>query len=209
MRRSARGARRLGRLALTLSVVVAAGGGWALAATTAPAGVIHACAAKQGGVLRLSVTCNRRERAVTWNVQGVPGTNGTSGNNGTNGADGANGSPGAPGTARAFGLVDVNGKLTRSKNATVTHVATGTYCITLAPGIDAKTTGIIATPDFGDDTTQPGAGPDNSAHIEFNSTGSCPPNSLAVQTFEVNNANSGGDHYDIEFGDEAFFFAVP
>jgi hypothetical protein len=195
-----------------LSVVLSAGAGWAVAATTTSGGVIHACASKHGGALRLSLACNNRERAVAWNVQGVPGkdgANGINGANGTNGVNGANGAPGAPGTARAFGLVATNGTLTRSKNATVTHVAIGTYCITLAPGIDAKTTGIIATPNFGDDTTRPGAGPDNSAHIEFNSTGSCPGNSLTVQTFEINNANSVGDHYDIELADEAFFFAVP
>jgi hypothetical protein len=139
-----------------------------------------------------------------WNVQGNPGKDGINGTNGSNGA------PGAPGTARAYGLVAPNGTLTRSKNATVTHDPnSATYCVTLAPGIDARTTGIVATPDFGDDTTRPGAGPDNSAHVEFNSSGACPGNSLAVQTFEVNNANSGGDHYDVELTDEGFFFVVP
>jgi hypothetical protein len=165
--------------------------------------VIHACASKRDGALRLAVSCGQRERPVLWNVQGIPGSNGTEGANGSNGADGA------PGTARAYGLVASNGTLSGSKNATVTHVGPGSYCIALAPGINAKTTGIVATPDFGDDTTQPGAGPDNSAHIEFNGGGSCSPNSLAVQTFKINNDNSGADHYDNEVNDEAFFFAVP
>ena len=180
--------RQIVPLLAAVAVAVSAGAGWAVAAATSTGGVIHACAAKSGGALRLSLTCSQSERAVAWDLQGAPGP---------------------PGTARAFGLVAANGTLTRSKNATVTHVAGGDYCITLAPGIDAKRTGIIATPDFGDDTTQPGAGPDNSAHIEWGSGGSCPANSLAVETFKVNNANGGGDHYDVEFADEAFFFAVP
>jgi hypothetical protein len=199
--------RRAPQIVVLAVLVLAAGTGWAVAATSGSAGVIHACAADRGGALRLAVSCHKHERAVAWNVQGAPGINGINGANGSNGSPGA---PGAPGTARAYGLVASNGTLTRSKNATVTHAAaSATYCITLAPGIDAKTTGIVATPDFGDDTTQPGAGPDNSAHIEFNSTGSCPGNSLSVQTFKVNNANSGGDHYDVELADEAFFFVVP
>jgi hypothetical protein len=198
---------RAQQIVVLAALVLAAGTGWAVAATNGSAGVIHACAAARGGALRLAASCHKRERAVAWNVQGVPGQNG---NNGMNGSDGAPGATGTAGTARAYGLVAANGALTRSKNATVTHdLNSATYCVTLAPAIDAKTTGIIATPDFADDTTQPGAGPDNSAHIEFNSGGSCPGNSLSVQTFKVNNANSGGDHYDVEFNDEAFFFVVP
>jgi hypothetical protein len=193
-------------VALALLLVLAAAG-WAVAATSGSAGVIHACAAARGGALRLAANCRKHERAIAWNVQGVPGKDGI---NGTNGSNGSPGATGTPGTARAYGLVAANGTLTRAKNATVTHLSdSATYCVTLPPGIDARTTGIIATPDFGDDTTQPGGGPDNSAHVEFNSGGSCPGNSLSVQTFKVNNANSGGDHYDVEFADEAFFFVVP
>jgi hypothetical protein len=72
---------------LTIAVVVglAAGGGWAFAAITGSSGVIHACAAKRGGALRLAVKCKHNERAISWNMQGIPGNNGT---NGTNGAPG-------------------------------------------------------------------------------------------------------------------------
>src|SRR6516165_6457380 len=64
-------------LTLTLVVALAAGGGWAVAAATTSTGVIHACASKTTGVLRLARKCKMTERPVVWNVQGVPGRNGT------------------------------------------------------------------------------------------------------------------------------------
>jgi hypothetical protein len=199
--------RRAIQLVLVLSFVLSAGAGWALAASTTPGGVIHACASARGGSLRLSVTCHRHERPIAWNVQGVPGAPGV---NGANGANGTNGAPGAPGTARAYGLVAGNGTLTRSRNATVSHPSVGTYCITPAAGIDPATTGVLATPDFSADTTHGGLPPDQSAHVEFASSPSgCPAGALSVLTFRINNANAAGDHYDVEPADEAFFFVVP
>jgi hypothetical protein len=193
------------------AVLVLAVAGWALAATTTSGGVIHACAAKRGGALRLSAPCKARERAITWNVQGLPGKDGSNGTNGINGTDGANGAPGAAGTARAFGLVELRGTLSRSKNATVSRVATGVYCITPAAGIDVTTTGIVATPDFTTDTTTLGPPPvARSAHIEVASAHpNCPGNAFEVETFEINTGNVSGDNYDVELANQSFFFVVP
>ncbi len=195
-----RGRGRVLSFIVAVTLVLAAGAGWAVAVTTS-GGVIHACAATRGGALRLSATCHRRERPIAWNIQGVPGTNGL---------NGAPGAAGAAGTARAYGLVAGDGTLTRSKDATVSHPSVGTYCIRPGAGIDPATTGVLATPDFSNDTTHAGLPPDESAHVEFVSSSSdCPAGSLEVETFRVNNANSGGDHYDVELADQAFFFAVP
>jgi hypothetical protein len=51
------------------------GGLMAAAATTSP--VIKACAAKNGGALRLASRCHSNERAVHWNVRGPQGKPGT------------------------------------------------------------------------------------------------------------------------------------
>lgn len=91
--------RKAGRSILVMLGLVVAGSGWAFAATAASNKVIHACAAKRGGALRLAGKCSKTERAVTWNVQGVPGKNGFNGTNGTNGTDGA---PGATNVAIRF-----------------------------------------------------------------------------------------------------------
>jgi hypothetical protein len=37
----------------------------------------------------------------------------------------------------------------------------------------------------------------------------CPAGALSVLTFRIDNANSAGDHYDVEPADQSFFFAVP
>ena len=189
-------------------IVLASGAGWALAATNDAAGVIHACAAKRGGTLRLARACSKRERPVSWNVQGVPGPPGRDGTNGTNGT---NGTDGAPGSARAFGLVSPDGSLSRSKNATVTHANPGVYCITPAPGIDPATAGVIATPDFTNDSTlSDRTSSNNTAHVEFLSHNSeCPAGTLEVDTFEINNSNPGGDHYTVNHKDQSFFFVIP
>lgn len=131
--------------------VLAAGGGWAFAASTNKQGVLHACAAKQGGALRLAHKCRKSERAVSWNIHGVPGAPGTNGASGTNGT---NGSPGAPGTARAYGVITSTGNVVaaKSKNLTafaVTSQGPGVYCVN-SPGIDPATVQPIATADFDD-----------------------------------------------------------
>ena len=85
-------------LAMALALAVLGAGGWALAED--PGGVIHACANKKTGALRIakrSGACSEKEAAVSWNVQGVPGRNGTNGINGQPGANGTNGTNGTNG----------------------------------------------------------------------------------------------------------------
>ncbi len=134
------------------------------------------------------------------------------------GPAGANGANGAPGSARAYGFVTGGGALSRSKNVTgVTHPSTGAYCIALAAGINASTTGLVATPDFfGDSTTGT-----STAHTEWDSAAQfCPAGRLEVDTFRVDTSgttiatDSGGDavsvpRYTNTDLDEPFFFVVP
>jgi hypothetical protein len=77
-------------LSIAVVAVVAAGGSWALAATTS--GAIHACANKKSGALRLAGKCSKKhERAVSWNITGPQGLRGATGAKGTNGTNGTNG----------------------------------------------------------------------------------------------------------------------
>ncbi len=69
--------RRRVLIGLVVGVAVAAGGGWALAASSR--GVIHACASKKTGALRLANGCKATEKTVKWNVQGPPGLTGPRG----------------------------------------------------------------------------------------------------------------------------------
>ena len=133
-------------LAAGVALVAGAGGGWALAAGSAA--VLHACANKRTGALRLAARCNAKyERGVSWNVQGTPGTPGPAGQNGSNGRNGSNGANGLPGSARAFGHVAADGTLTHSLSASVRHSSgTGIYCISAA-GIDPSATTLVTVAD--------------------------------------------------------------
>ena len=80
-----------GRTAVLLAVALAgalgAGGGWALGASSNA--VIHACANKKTGAVRLARTCRTRtERTVVWNQRGIPGPQGPKGDTGPQGAPG-------------------------------------------------------------------------------------------------------------------------
>jgi hypothetical protein len=132
---------------------------------------------------------------------GLPGPAGPAGPAGLNGSNGANG---ADGTARAYGLIDNSGNLSRSAGVTsVSHPSTGLYCITLRPGIDPATTGIVATPEHGGDSTTTS----NIAHVEFRADASdCPAGTLEVLTSKV--LVSGSALSNTSF-DQEFFFAVP
>ena len=91
------GSRVASYLAVAVAGILVGAGGFAFAASSS--GVIHACANKKTGALRLSNSCKKKtERAAVWNVQGpqgLPGKNGTNGTNGTNGINGTNGANGA------------------------------------------------------------------------------------------------------------------
>src|SRR5207247_1499684 len=108
-------------LAMLLAAVLAAGAGYAVAATSS--NTIKACAKKSNGALRIASRCHKTERAIRWSItgpQGVPGTNGT------NGANGANGSNGASAVLNATtlnwggaGPADTNSDLTFRENRTI------------------------------------------------------------------------------------------
>jgi hypothetical protein len=155
--------------------------------------------------------------------RGTQGPKGDPGQNGTNGLDGTpgqNGTNGLDGTARAYGLV--NGAtltVTRSKNITsVTNPSTGEFCIWLAAGISASTTGAVVTPDFSQDDTQFGTSNGEQTIAELKSSSDdCGANALEVITAvrQVTTAPDpqGGATFvtDVSnvLANEAFFIAVP
>jgi collagen triple helix repeat protein len=105
---------------LVLTVLLCAGGvAYATAGRSSVAtSVINACQAKKMGLLRVvrqSSACTSKETAISWNVQGRPGTPGpagpagAAGQPGPIGASGAAGQPGRPGADGAPGVQGVKG----------------------------------------------------------------------------------------------------
>lgn len=84
-------------LAVAVAGILIGAGGVAVAAPSG--GVLHACAGKTTGLLRLASRCTKRERAVTWNVQGRQGTQGERGQQGMQGVQGIQGARGDKGDA--------------------------------------------------------------------------------------------------------------
>jgi hypothetical protein len=99
-----RGHLTAGRLGLIV-VLVAVMSGVAAAASSGGGAVIHACANKRTGVLRIITPgrkgsagrCAKSERALSWNTQGIRGPTGPAG------ATGAQGPQGVPGPAGGKG----------------------------------------------------------------------------------------------------------
>jgi hypothetical protein len=86
------------------------------------------------------------EQPISWGVQGPQGPSGTPG---SQGPQGSQGSAGTSGTARAYGFVAYDGKLSQSKNASVTHLSIAEdsiNCISV-PGVSAEDTPILVTPE--------------------------------------------------------------
>jgi Collagen triple helix repeat (20 copies) len=185
-------------------VLLLAGGGYAIAASGSS---IRACANKRSGALRLANRCKKSERGLSWNANGptgAAGSRGPQGPQGPQGIQGTQGVQGAPGTAKAYGLINSNGTLSRSSgNVTVSKVNVGEYCVTVS-GVDAQTEGGVATPDFSNDSTMIS----NITHVELRSDSSdCPVASqFDFETSKVT-ANSSGLVYSP--ADEGFFFVVP
>jgi len=86
---------RIGPLVAVTALVLAAGGGWALAASKGSA--IHACANKKSGALRVAGKCRKREHGLTWNIRGPAGSRGLQGAAGAIGPQGPAGSTGPQG----------------------------------------------------------------------------------------------------------------
>jgi hypothetical protein len=146
-------------------------------------------------------------------LHGVPGPRGAQG---IQGAQGTQGTQGVPGTARAYGRVAGDGTLTRSKNITsVSHPATGVYCLAPTAGIDPAQTGLIATPDYSADATVIGGTNGNQAIVEWRSGPSaCAAGQMQVMTGLRTVSTTGSSDGDVRtvnnaYADQGFFFVIP
>jgi hypothetical protein len=144
--------------------------------------------------------------------QGIQGPQGPAGERGPQGLQGI---PGVPGTARAFGLVNDAGQVSRSTGVTNVDIpSVGVFCLTLAHGIDAGQTGLVATPDSDDDSTKFGDNVDQ-AFVEWVSGAEdCPAGDLEVRTGIRTISTGGSPDGDVRTIstvalDEGFFFVVP
>jgi Collagen triple helix repeat (20 copies) len=207
--------------AIALLALFVALGGVSYAATSLPANSVGSKQLRSAAVTPSKV--NRNTIALFRGQRGAPGSAGPQGPKGDPGAPGAQGAQGiqgvpgvqgVPGTARAYGRVSASGTITRSKNVTsVTRPRTGTYCIALAD-IDALQTGLIATPDFDNDSTFFGS-IGSQAIVEWKAGASdCPSGQLEVLTGIRSVSSNGSTDGDVRtvtntHTDQAFFFVVP
>jgi hypothetical protein len=106
---------------VALLVVLAAGGGYALAASNTK--TITVCADKGTGILHLKThgKCKRGQTRVTWNQKGPQGPQGV---------QGPAGQPGAPAVS-VWGQVTNSGSLLSGQGLSVQHVSAGTYQVTI------------------------------------------------------------------------------
>jgi hypothetical protein len=148
-------------------------------------------------------------------IQGFQGSPGERGAQGVQGLQGVQGIQGVPGTARAFGLVNDAGRLSRSTNVTNVDIPrVGVFCLTLAREIDISQTGLAATPDSDDDSTKFGDNVDQ-AFVEWVSGAEdCPAGDLEVRTGIRTISTGGSPDADVRTVstaplDEGFFFVVP
>jgi hypothetical protein len=143
------------------------------------------------------------------------GPQGPKGAPGPQGPKGDSGATGAPGTARAYGRVAADGTLSRSKNVVaITKPYSNAYCIQLTAGIDASQTGVIATPDWAEDSTEFKANGQQTI-VEWRSDASaCPAGQLEVITGIRYVSTAGSPDGDVRsvnngYHAEPFFFVVP
>jgi hypothetical protein len=94
----------------TVAIFVAMGGGaYGVSAIPAKDGTVYGCFHKKTGKLRVvkkGKRCKKKERRISWNVQGVrgtPGSAGVQGPKGDAGQQGAKGDAGSPGSTGAAG----------------------------------------------------------------------------------------------------------
>ena len=147
--------------------------------------------------------------------RGIQGPQGPPGERGAQGLQGVPGIQGVPGTARAFGLVDDVGTLSRSANvAGVDIPQEGVFCLALAPGIVTAQTGLVAIPDGDDDSTKFGDNVDQT-FVEWASAAmDCPGRDLEVRTGIRTISTDGSPDADVRTVstvalNEGFFFVVP
>lgn len=133
-------------------------------------------------------------------AQGLAGAQGAKGDPGPTGPQGSAGPQGPAGTARGYGLVAPDGTLSRSKNATVTKIDTGRYCVKVA-GVDPLAAGLVASLDF-DHTALGGVG---NLEVNTNSLPSC-TGGARVNTFLM---TATGSSLTRSYADLGFFFVAP
>jgi len=201
--------RRTGRLtvaAVAAGVCVAAGGGYAVAASGRDA-TVTACVSARTHALYVG-RCARHDSRLSWNEQGPRGRRGATGATGPAGPAGATGPQGiqgvagADGTAKAYGLWSGTA-LSESKNvASATSPATGVVCVTVN-GVSPANEGAVAMPDYSTDDTVTS----NMAHVEWESSGSgCAPGEFEFRTFDVTVA---AGVLNVADKAEGFFFVIP
>jgi hypothetical protein len=131
--------------------------------------------------------------------QGPQGPRGARGPRGLTGPRGATGASGAPGSARAWAVVDHEGKLLKGFNiASVSKIATGLYCIEPGGGIGPANAAALATLDYSD---QPVFSTDGIVVFSETAGNSCTDPS---RQFEILTVDS-----DSHFKDDGFDFMVP
>jgi hypothetical protein len=97
------------KIAATLAVFLAAGGGaWAASSTGK---TIHACFKRHGGALRIAGRCKHGERPLSWNQIGPSGASGAKGATGKTGKAGPQGLPGAAGPSDVYAVGEASGTL--------------------------------------------------------------------------------------------------
>lgn len=206
----------------SLALFLALGGGAyaAAGAITARTGdpTIRACLQTRTGALRVVRTgtrrCRRGQRLIAWNRRGPTGATGLAGRTGKTGATGKTGKTGktgATGSGRAYGSVSRAGTLSRGRNVSVSHPATGAYCLLLGGGINPDTTVPVATPNRGGDDTAFGANTDQAFAEWHSGRPDCPSGQLEIVTGkrEVTTASGNVTAVSVAQSDQGFSFIVP
>jgi len=158
--------RRKSLIMVAVVVGVVLVGGVAYASIPDAGGVIHGCYQKNSGQLRVldpsTGSCSSSEVGLNWNQTGPTGSTGSHGPTGATGKDGKNGAagatgptgakgpPGSAGTAHAWAKVFFNGGILDQVNvASVVHLGTGAYCVTLSGEAAGVRTAVVVTPEGG------------------------------------------------------------
>lgn len=143
---------------------------------------------------------------------GSAGQPGPAGPTGATGAPGPAGPAGPAGSVRAYGRVLANGTLSADDSsgiASVTHPATGVYCVTPAAGIQPDTSPPVVTLDYfqSDTLAQSLAVNGYMGHIEAsqpNLASICPSTAYSVSTFSLH-----GSGPTLSFSSEGFMILIP
>jgi hypothetical protein len=169
-------------------------GGASYAALRIPPGSVGTRQLKNHAVTLMKISHNARNA--------LRGASGQPGPAGPPGPIGPTGPQGPPGVARAFGEVSAAGQLSNSKgDVTVTHVASGRYCLTVSgadPAIEtiAVTLNVQSNPDTAPPSEQPGDG------------NVCPVGTWEIATGTLTAPSQGGMVAFVN-ADEPFSFIVP